>query len=444
VSPALRTIASVLALACVTGPACSPARTDEPPAPPAPPTKPADPAAKPRDPTPPQQPLSPEEADVLLRRGERNLLLHGLSLDARYLGRATADFRALAAGLPADADASRRFNAWFSLAFALAQADAPDDPAKAREAAREILSLLGKAGELQPEFPGLWIVDGMARERAGEGLAAVDSATRGLEALAKYRGMEEWRVRMLRLFGLLARGRARLDPALGQELQAERDFEEAAAAAEEALGDPLAPRENYLRRTVLTHLAAVQQRLEYFAKAERTLEVLLREDPASFINSYNMAVVKARQSRFPEAMRYYRQAAQLAPRDSRPHLKMAFILLHYPESGDPDLKAAAAEAEAYLALTGARDAEYCALRGVLAEKGGHGDEAEKWYRAALALDPRCVRSIMGLVQILGRRIEDLDGAQRKELEDLRRRLQEGEGGENEKEPRRRSPDATFC
>jgi len=389
--------------------------------------------------------LSKEELDRLLLRGQRNLALHGLSLSGDHLFRAVLDFRAAFAGLPADADGDRRFDAAFSLAFALARADLPPDRKEAEEQLREAHKALQAAEAVHPEFPGLWIVSGMIREHLGDLPGAVQDLTRGLDSVETWKGLQPWQLYQLRLFGLLARGRAFLAPSSNRELLAEKDFLRAQAIAEEALKDPQAPPQGRLRRVVLTHLAAAKQKLDYYAEAEKILEFLLQDDPGNPAHPLNMAFVQARQFRFPEAIVWYRKAVDLDGRNPIPRLKIAYILLKHPEAGrPPDLDGASREGEVYRNLVGTEDAEYCCIRGELGRHRGKEAEAVAWYRKALALNPRCQTALLNVIQSLGRKAEPT-AEERKELEALKERLQDatqdrssGEGMESEKS------DYTFC
>ncbi len=429
---------ALLSIVLLASPAAAGPPQDPPPAPDGTPA-----AAPPGPPGPANQPLPAEEVDRRIRRAEQNLVLHGLSLDPKYVVRAISDAREAAAGLPADAGAKRTFSAWFTLAFALVRVD-PADRSTAESLSKEALAALEAAAKADPNQPALWIVDGIARELVEENAVAVEHITTGLGPFGDPKaGPLPWPERDLRLLGLLARGRARL--ALQQEFPAEKDFEGAVALAEEALRDPAAPRENGLRRVVLNNLAHVQQSLQYFEKAEKTLERLVREDPANFLHPYNLALVKAQQHRYPEAVACHRRATELNPRSPLPHLKVAFILLNYYEGkAGPDVKTAAEEGEIYRGLVGEEDAEYCAIRGEIATVRGDPEEAERWFRRSLEKNPYCQRSLSRLVQILGSR-GDLTESRRIEVERLRKRLEDSvqnrrDGKEEESQPSRK----TFC
>jgi tetratricopeptide (TPR) repeat protein len=383
--------------------------------------------------------------DRLLLRGQRNLLLHGLSFSSEHLRRAVEDFRTAYAGLPPDAGDDRRFDVAFSLAFALVQADLPPDPKDAAAQVEEVQRALQAAAAVRDSFPGLWIVSGMIREHLGDLPGAADEITRGLDGLEGFRGLQPWQEYQLRLFGHLARGRAFLAPSANRELLAEKDFLRAKALAEEARRDPLTPANSRLLRVVLTHLAAAKQKLDYYDEAVKILEYLLQDDPGNPAHSLNMGFVQARLTRFPEAVDWYRKAAALDGSNPVPHLKIAYILLNHPERGkEPDLKAAAREGEIYRERTGAEDAEYCCIRGEVLFLGGRESDAMEWYRRALGHAPRCQRALLRLIQHLGRKA-DATEAEVRELEDLKKRLLDatqdrnsGGGMETEKS------DFTFC
>jgi tetratricopeptide (TPR) repeat protein len=413
-------------------------------APPVPAPAPAqDAAGKPKAP-----PLTVEALDIHLLRAQRNLILNGLSLDSGYLRRAAKDYRSAVDGLPEAVDPERRFTALMGLAFCLARMEPPADAAGKAARARETFDLLGRAANLEtvpPGFyanhPGLWIVDGLMQEQVGEFKAAEAQITRGLAELDGAPGIPPWLDYQFRLFGLLARGRAFLK---GSEHLARSDFKEALALAEKALMDPLAPRENALRSVVLTHLAAAHQALESFEDAERVLAELVRRDPANPAHPYNMALVKAIQQKYVESLAWYRRAADLDRSDPRPHLKIAFILLRYIEP--IDTAEAVREGEIHLRLVGGKpDAEYCALRGEAAFLGKDMKEAEAWFRKALALDGACRTALQRLMNILGQK-DDPTGAIQKEIDDLRRKLEDstkkkGEGGPGMET---KKTDMTFC
>ncbi|MCK6480326.1 MAG: tetratricopeptide repeat protein, partial [Planctomycetes bacterium] len=390
-------------------------------------------------------PLSVQEIDNLLLRAEQNLILHGLSLDDRFLDRARADYRVAAERMPEEAGDDRRATASFHLAFCLARGEFPEAPRDRQARAGEVLLLLDRVAHRDGSFPGLWIVDGLVREQMADLKRAVENLTKGLEGLEKVEGLAPWQAYQLRLFGLLARSRALMDPTVGREHLALKDVDAALALGTEAMQDPRTPRDNRLRRIVLTHRAAALQRLDHLDDAERILRTLIREDPGVFVHPYNLALVLAQQFRFPEALELYRKAAELSPGDPRPHLKIAFILLKFPAQGaQPDPDAAEREAAKVLSLTGEETDEYLALRGEASLARGDLKEAERWFRRALAKNPECRASLNGLVRILGQ--EDERSPERQdEFEEFRRRLTEltrsrnqGKGMDNEK------PTLTFC
>jgi tetratricopeptide (TPR) repeat protein len=374
-------------------------------------------------------PLGREDVARLLGRAEGNVIRHGLSLDAKHLQLAVADYRAAADGLPSDASPSETFTAWFGLAFTLARTAFPADREAAEARSKEVFDALQRAAKVDSAFPGLWVVDGMMRELRGEGADAVERITKGLAGLEGYEGLQPWQHYQFRLFGLLHRGRAFLDAPGSSEHLAAKDFEGALALAEEALKDPSVPVPSRLRTVVLTHVAAAYQRLDYYDKAEKVLGELIRIDPATGVHRYNMALVKAEQMKYAEALALHRQAADLDRADPRPHLKTAYILLTFPEPGKaPDVAAAERAGEVYLQRIGGEpDAEYCALKGEAAFHRGDSKEAESWFRKALDLDRLCRTALHRLVHLLGRR-DDAAGALRKEIETLRARLEEKRKG----------------
>jgi len=353
-------------------------------------------------PSPPAPPLSTGDLDRILRRAENNLVLHGLSLDGRFLDRAVGDYRKAVARMPTDAGTGPRLAAHFALAFCIARADFPPEPVARAALAKEAAGALEEAARIDPTVPGRLVVEGMLQEQMGDPRTAVARITAGLEDLEKGPPLAGWQGYQLRLFGLLARCRALLEPGMNREDLALKDAERAERLAEGALLDPDAPRENRLRRVVRTHVAAAQVKLDNFREAERILEALAREDPDNFLHAYNLGLVLAQQQKYPRALEWYRRAADLDPRDPRPHLKVGYILLiHPPPGGEPDAAGAEREAQVYLATTGGKNDEYCALRGEAAWVRGDRKAAERWFTESLAINPACLHSLNRMVQILG-------------------------------------------
>ncbi len=407
----------------------------------------------------------PRDGDAIrvrLARAERNLALHGVTMSPRYLGNAVSDYSDIAEalrgpdrppGLASDAAwEDARFTASFSLAFCLAREEPPTGPDRGPYLDR-LEAALQDAATLSPEFFGLWIVDGMAQERLGNAAKAVASLDTGLRLLDGATGLQPWQMFQLRLFGLLARGRAHLDARSGREDLAVADFRAAAALAAEAVRGPEVPREgSRLEVYVLTHLAAAQMEMNQYVDAEATLDRLLREDPGDPRHAYHRAVVAHRQEKYDEALEYYRHASRMDPRDPRPHLKIAYILLH-PGRDTPDPAAALAHAEIYNNLgrgslpadrRGPPTDEYSVCRGEAARLLGNPVEAERWLRAALELNPHCRRALQGLIRVL-RDGGGRSGAGEAEIQDLARRLAE----ENRQRNRGETMDAprgdqTFC
>ena len=421
--------------------------------PPAPPPAPA--PAKPAAPEEKTVPLSPEQFEVHLLRAEGNLRLHGLSLQKAPLKLALADFRAAVKGLPEKVDGDRRFRALFGLGFALARTEFPETREERDALVRECYGLLDRASVIASDppgrfsiHPGLWIVGGIIREQSGDPVGARDLVLDGFRRLETLAVQPEWMEDQLRLFGLLARGRAYLQEPLNSDHLALPDFKAARELAEKSLKDPLTPRDTRLRPVVLTHLAAAYQSLDYFDDAEKLLTELVSTDPGSAAHPFHMALVKANQMKYSDALSWYRRAAELDPADPRPHVKIAFILLRYPEPGkEPDLDAARREGEKFQQLLGGEPgAEYCSLRGEISFLRRDAKDAESWYRKALSLDPDCRTALQNLIILLGQK-EDPGEAVRAEIERIRKKLQDSkgkEGGEPGQEPRRRRTDLTFC
>ncbi len=398
-------------------------------------------------------PLSIEALDTLLLRAEQNLVRHGLSLDPRQVQLAATDYKAALEGMPEGIDGDRRFTALFGLAFALARMDPPADAAGRDARVRDALESLDRASRIESQppgsfagNPGLWIVDGIVREGIGEYAAAERQITLGFAKLEEYRGLRPWQTYQLRIFGLLARGRAFLQAPLNREDLALKDFKAAEALATEALQDPLAPRDRRLRTSILTHKAAAYQSFEYFEEAEKVLAELVATDPDNAVHPYNMGLVQAIQQKYPEALSWYRKSADLNRKDPRPRLKIAFILLRYPDPGkEPDTEAAVREGEIYLSRIGGEpDPEYCALRGEAAFLRREMKESEAWFRRALALNPSCRTALQRLINILGQKEDPTDAAQ-EEIRDLRKKLQDSlkkdkDGGGMET----KKSDMTFC
>jgi tetratricopeptide (TPR) repeat protein len=402
---------------------------------------------------PEAEPLPLERVDLLLRRAQSNLALHGLSLEPAHLARAEVDLREATRRLPADAGPERTFDAWFSLAFVLVRNGEAVEGKLPEALDREVGAAIAKASAVNPRFPGLWILDGMRLENLGNAAAAVERITEGLDLLEGMRdSLAPTLTYQLRLFALRSRGRALLSPDLGRQYLAAKDFEEAVALATEALKDPAVPRPSRLRRDVLTHLVAAYVELDYFDKAERILEELRSLDPGNYIHPFNLALVKARRQRYSEALALYRKAAALRPDEPVSHLKVAYILLVFPQPGEkPDTKEALREATVYLRLRGGiPDAEYCSLRGEIAFLSGDAAAAEDWFRQALDLVPDCRMALNRLIQIASRRQAPADPAERearrKETLEFRRRLMEEEEkrrkGRGGMEGRKTS--LTFC
>jgi tetratricopeptide (TPR) repeat protein len=406
------TLAAALLVAAI--PPAS-ARPQQPAAPP--PAK--DAAAAPRP------PLAPEEAARLVRRAEANLRLHGLSLEARYLARALFDLRAVAARLPAAADEDLRFRAWFDLGFALARTDLERVPGGTADPIAEAGAALAEAEKIHPSFPGIPIAVGMIRKQRGEAVEAMDLLTTGLDALESWQGLADDEVREMRLLALLSRAQATLVTGQAKEHLALRDVQAAAALADVALQDPRTPPGNGLRRVVLTHLAAVYQRLDQFENAAKVLLWMMEDDPGNATHSYHLALIQANLQRFPDAMDSYRRAARLDPADPRPHLKIAYILLQFGNrEGKIDLEEAARAGEVYHSLRrGAMDGEYCALRAQIAELRRDPKSAEQWARRALEQDPLCRTALNILIKALGSGDPDATDV-RQQIDSLRRRLQE--------------------
>ena len=410
-----------------------PAAAQDPPAPP--PAAPAAPAE------PPAPPIPLAEVDRLLVRGQRNLALHGLSLWPEHLHRAVEDFRRAFRGLPEDAGPDRRFDAAFSLAFALAQGEFEPETGEAR--AREVAGALSAAAAVNDRFPGLFVVDGLVKEAAKDVAGAADSITQGLDLLEDWKGLQPWQSHQLRFFGLLARGRAFLDGRMNRAQLAEKDFEKALALAEESLRDPMAPADSRLRRVVLTHLAAAKQSLNYYSEAERILEFLVKDDPANGQHPLNLGFVLASQFRFPDAVAAYRRASERSPGDPRPRIKIAYILLKHPSQGaEPDLDEAARQAEIYRGLVGAEDGEYACMRGELALLRNDREKAAEWFRRALRHSPSCQTALIRLVEHLGRK-DGRTAEEEKELGDLKKRLDDAtrKRGDGTMEPTARD---AFC
>ena len=430
-TPVTRTLPVLLAAAAAALFAAS-AGAQEAPPPPPPPAAPAVPAAP---------PLPVAEVDRLLLRGQRNLGLHGLSLWPEHLHRAVEDFRRTFRGMPEDAGPDRRFDAAFSLAFALARGEFDPETGEAR--AREVADALSAAAAVNDRFPGLFIVDGLVKEAAKDPAGAADAITKGLDLLEGWQGLQPWQSHQLRLFGLLARGRAFLDGRMNRAQLAEKDFEKALALAEESLRDPMAPADSRLRRVVLTHLAAAKQSLNYYSEAERILEFLVKEDPANGQHSLNLGFVLASQFRFPDAVAAYRRASERDPGDPRPRIKIAYILLKHPDPGAaPDLDEAARQAEIYRGLVGTEDGEYACMRGELALLRGEREKAAEWFRRALRHSPYCQTALNRLVQHLGQK-GALTPEEEKELGDLKKRLDDStrKRGDGTMEPTARD---AFC
>jgi tetratricopeptide (TPR) repeat protein len=392
----------------------------------------------------------PARIRLLLHRADANLRLHGLTCAGKFQRRAVADLREAVAALPAGAAGVEAFDACFSLAFALVRGEAPADPEEARAGLLQVYRLLDRAAKLDGSSPGLWIVDGMAREAEGKTEPAVANITRGLNLLderERTAGFDPGKARQLRFFGLLARGRAQLEERMNAEHLAEKDFAAAVALGDEALREPDAPREdNFVRRVALTHHAAGLQRLDRFPEAEALLATLVKEDPGNPAHYYNLALVNAQQQRFPASLEFYRKAASLGPSDPRPHVKIAYILVHYPEPGrEPDLDGARRAADRYLGLRrGDPDAEYCTLRGEVAWRREDLAESERWFRRAVAADPGCRAALSRLAHILGRR-DDGSEISRKAIEEIRRLLLEAEKGRRHgRGMEERKVDLTFC
>ncbi len=336
------------------------------------------------------------------------------------------------------------FNTWFSLAFVLARTELPLDRGAADAQVKEAADALARAARLDPNAFCLWVVDGILREQTGDFEKAVESITKGLAGAEDVKGLQPWQVYQLELFGRLSRGRAFLNLNNNSDHLAKADLEKAAALTEGALKDPLSPTPNYLRRTVLTALASSYQRLEYDDNAERILKELIKEDPANYVHAYNMALMLVGRQRFPEAIEYYEKTAKLNSYFPTPHLKIAYILMTYPQPGkEPDVAEAERRGEIYLRLIGGTgDAEYFSLRGEGAYLRKDMDAAERWFRRALGLDDGCRTALENLLKIIGRK-EDR-ARYRGEIEDLEKRMNENSSGERREKMNSNRAKMTFC
>jgi tetratricopeptide (TPR) repeat protein len=391
-------------------------------------------------------PISMERLRVVLLRAERNLILHGLCLHGRYLDRALADYREALACMPAEAGADARFTAAFGLLFALARTEPPSDAAARAAIDREWRAAMAVAEPVNPDFPGLAVVAGTMASAVGDPLRAVEFLDSGLARLEKVTGLAPWQVDQLAYFGRLARGVALLDSRLSREDRALEDFEAAVALARRFQDDPFAPRGGRCLVLALSHRSSAEQRLAYFQRAEATLDSLLTLDPGVALHAFNRGLVAASQQKFDEAIRFYREAIRLDPRDPRPRLKVAYILLLYPPGGGaPRIKEAIPEASAYRSLVGTRNEEYAAFEGEVALLEGRLKDAEAHFREALARSPGCRHALNRLVQIVGQesrrssaREAELEEWKARMAEQQRRRSAGGEGMETA------APDLTFC
>lgn len=417
--------------------------------------EPAAPPASADSPAPARVPLDPRRLATLLSRAETNLRLHGLTLDPRYLRNAAEDYLAVHSGMAGEkalegmspeAWNDARFTAAFALAFCLAREDLPTAPEERNAVVSLMQDCLSVAATLSPEASALWIVDGMAREKGGDHEGAVRNLDRGLDALDDENGLAPWQRFQLRLFGLLARGRAHIDGGGSRAHLALDDFTAAGALAARALQSPEMPRGgSRLNIFVLTHRAAALQRLDQYAEAEATLDTLMKDDPGNALHPYNRGLVAAWQQKFGEALDYYRRAAALDKNSPAPHIKTAYILLAYhPGAPRPEIAAALEEAAIYRNLVGGETDEYLACRGEAALLAGDGEAAERWFEKALALNPRCSKALQRMVRILGSEA-DRSPEREKLLQEFNRRLtevirmkQSGEGMETAR------PEITFC
>ncbi|MHC4923406.1 MAG: tetratricopeptide repeat protein [Planctomycetota bacterium] len=398
------------------------------------------------------EPLTEAQIESRLRRAERNLVLHGLSLNLDHLRAAYDDYRDLFDRMTAEPPTARAtedqlFTTSFALAFSMARAPVPEisETALRKTYEEQFQEAVNRAAAINPEFPGIQVLEGMMDVGLGrlpEGLTELDKGLRRMEGV---KGLRPWQTYQIEFFGRLARGEGLLDPAIGREDLALKDFERCRDLAGAAMKNPLTPQGSRLTVIVRTYLAAAYQTLAYYQKAEATLDSLMKEDPRNALHPYNRGLVSAWQQKFDDALRYYSKAVGLDRKNPSPRLKMAYILLiHPPSEAGPDAKQALRHAEAYRTLTGKETAEYCACRGEIAKARGDAAEAEKWFRRALELHPDCRHALNELIQMMGRRRTSLDAEGLDRLKELRRRLGElmrnrrGEGMES-------APvDITFC
>ena len=134
--------------------------------------------------------------------------------------------------------------------------------------------------------------------------------------------------------------------------------------------------------TAHTNLAAALVQKGDLAGAEKELEAALARVPGYFPALMSLARVLVKQGRIEEAFDATRRALTATPRpDPQAFVQMALLASRAESS------AVARRLLDDLEAKGASPAAIGAARGVLSEEAGRLDEAERFYRAALASDP---------------------------------------------------------
>jgi tetratricopeptide (TPR) repeat protein len=302
------------------------------------------------------------------------------------------------------------------------------DPAGALEMVRE-----GRAAA--PGFPAHLLTEAVARTGSGPGWRKQDGTQKAVATLdqylveiARYPPKAAFAAE-LRYLGFLERGLRLL--ALDEHDRAIRDLDAARALA---ASEGRTPSVELVRM-----LSQCHKSLQQFQLAESFLNESLHRDPGEPSHYHMLALLAADSNRRDDA-RLWNQRAVLRRLDYlAPRGKLAYLAW---EAGDLDGMRRQLEATAYLSrfaadsdVAASKDAgpaanlhagwgKYWFARGErLVEAGNAEGAARHWerardeYREALRAQPGCIRTIVGLVEVLSRL-----RAPPEEIESLRKRL----------------------
>jgi tetratricopeptide (TPR) repeat protein len=138
---------------------------------------------------------------------------------------------------------------------------------------------------------------------------------------------------------------------------------------------------------------------QMYAKLSSSLYLRLMQIAPHTVRGYQlMGEVSAAQNDWPAAIRSYRQAAKLEPKQPGLHLRLAELMLEHPGSPD-DWKQAVEDLKAELEIDPtSADAEY--EIGEAYRKHDELEDAEPALRKAIALDPRLPEPRLALAKVL--------------------------------------------